>query len=96
MLNKIVPSGSFRYYIVNELPHDIQLMVSRENQSLFLCDSFTTISQQFLIFLHLKVDELLKNIHHTILLEYRLPEICSRIAIRINRIAGTAIVTGTI
>ncbi len=44
----------------------------------------------------LETDELLYNIHHAVCIEYMLPQIVSRIAIRIGRISFSSIITGTI
>ena len=83
-------------YICYQFSYHIELVVSREHQCFLLNDLFRSIRHQLLIFFNLKMDELLKDIHHAVFLEYIFPKISCRITARICRISFTTIVSGTI
>ena len=79
MLNEVVVACAFSGHIGNELAYHIELMESREDETLP-------------VVLLLKVDELLYDVHHRVLLEDVLPEVCGRVAVRVGRIALATIV----
>ena len=92
VLNQIIVSWTILTHICNQLTHYIQLMKSRENQTL-LCN----ILSIFLFGLHLKADELLDNIQQAVLLQYIFPDIrCYIIIIFCLRIPCTTVISGTV
>ena len=75
VLDEIVMSSAISSNMIDQLTHDIQLVIPWEND--FAADGFLcgTIRQSLLFFCSLVVNELLQNIQQAILLEDFLPEV---------------------
>ena len=75
MLDQIVPSGSVRPDIRDQLAHYVQLVVTREDQAPPCHGLGLAGCVLFLLLPYFKADELLDDIHHTILIQDVLPDI---------------------
>ena len=93
MLNQIVMPRAVFAHICNETAHDMKLMKARKQEIFLLRDLLPAVGEQFLFGVDFQAHELLQNVHHAVFLEYSLPEIRSRVAIRIGRIALAAVLT---
>ncbi len=96
VLDEVIAPRAVLPDVRDELAHDIELVEAREDQR-FLSDLFFRAVRLRLLFLrHLKMDELLHDIHHAVRLKDRLPQIVGGISAGILRIAFSAVVSGAV
>ncbi len=96
VLDQVVPPGTVRRHVGQQLPHHVQLMVAGKNQRLLSYSLHGAVWEPFFLLLHLQMDELLKDIHHAVPLKDLLPEIGRGVAVRIWRIALAAVLSGPV
>ena len=83
--------------MTHQFTHNIQLMITRENDLLGLLDIGRAVRHDFFFLGLFVADEFLKDIHQLVLLQHILPEVgCYITAGRIRRIARSAVSARTV
>ena len=73
MLYQIIPARAVFPNVSDELPHDVQLMIAGKDKPLPRHGFLRSINILLLFFSDFQTDELLNDVHHTVLVQNLFP-----------------------